>query len=81
MLERILNPPLEYEIQNDPSIVPASGETVPVATFTYTDASGTAVTTDFKFGTDTNSLYIENTANTRHVFLKVGEKERKDIKG
>ena len=37
------------------------------------------MTTDFKFGTDTNSLYIENTANNRHVFLKVGEKERKLI--
>ena len=78
-LERILNPPLEYEIQNDPSIVPASGETLPVATFAYTDDAGNTVTTDFKFGTDTNSLYIENTANNRHVFLKVGEKERKLI--
>jgi hypothetical protein len=57
-LERILNPPFEYEIQNDPSVVPASGETVPVNTFSYNDASGNTVTTDFKFGTDTNSLYI-----------------------
>ncbi len=53
------NPPFGYEIQNDPSVVPASGETVPVNTFSYNDASGNAVTTDFKFGTDTNSLYIE----------------------
>ncbi len=78
-LERILNPPLEYEIQNDTSIIPVSGETVPIDTFSYVDTSGTPVATDFRFGTDTNSLYIKNTANNNHVFLKVGEKARKLI--
>ena len=50
-----------------------------VATLTYNDTSGSLVTTDFRFGTDTNSLYIENTANNHHVYFKVGEKERKLI--
>ena len=80
VLERILNPPLEYEIKDDPSVVPPSGETVPISTLTYNDpSSGILVATDFRFGTDTNSLYIENTAINRHVYFKVGEKERKLI--
>ena len=76
ILEGILNPPTEFEIQTDTSTIPIGGEPVPVDTIQITDATGTTTNTDFRFGTDTNSLFIENTTNNNHVFFKVGEKER-----
>jgi hypothetical protein len=37
------------------------------------------VNTDFEFGTNTNSLYIKNTADKNHVYLKVGDKGKRII--
>ena len=77
--DEIINPPTQFEIQTDTSTVPTGGEPVPVDYLKTKDASGADINTDFKFGTDTNSLFIENTANNNHVFFKVGEKERNII--
>ena len=77
--DEIINPPTQFEIQNDTSTVPATGEPVPVDFLKTKDASGADINTKFIFGTDTNSLFIENTTTNNHVYFKVGEKERNII--
>ncbi len=37
------------------------------------DASGKPIPTDFKFGTDNNSLYVENDKEGSHVYFKIAE--------
>lgn len=72
ILQRVLNPPTAYEIENDTLTTPATGEPVPVHTLQDT----TGKNTDYEFGTNTNSLYIKNTKNNNHLYLKIGQKNK-----
>jgi hypothetical protein len=72
ILQRILNPPTSYEIENDTLTTPATGEPVPVGFLN--DATGTK--TDYEYGTNSNSLYIKNHKNNNHIFFKIGQKNK-----
>jgi hypothetical protein len=81
-LERILNPPIEYNIGEDEitAAAPATASSIKVLDSDAIDASGKAVPTDFKFGTDKNSLYIENDKEDLHVYFKIAETpDKKEI--
>ena len=73
-LERILNPPIEYKINEVPSPAPASAASINVLDSDVIDATtGKPIPTDFKFGTDNNSFKIENDKEGSHVYFKIAE--------
>ena len=81
-LERILNPPLEYKINEDEIV--SSAPTAPSINVLDSDtldaATGKPIPTDFKFGIDNNSLYIENDKEGSHVYFKIAETpDKKEI--
>ena len=80
-LERILNPPLEYKINEDEIVSSApSAPSITVLDSDTLDASGKPIPTDFKFGTDNNSLYIANDKEGSHVYFKIAETpDKKEI--
>ena len=71
IVERILNPPVEYEVVED-TPAPTGREPVPLGDLSNTDASGVLIPTDFEFGTETNALYIGNKKEGRHIYFKIG---------
>ena len=89
ILEKILNPTIEVEEDTTPApAMPtiasstASGEPVPLQTFEI-DVEDPAnpgayikQPTDINFGTDNNSLFIQNTKNDNHVFFKTGVNDK-----
>ena len=80
-LERILNPPIEYNVGEDEITASApTVSTVKILDSDVTDASGTPIPTDFKYGTDKNSLFIGNDKEGSHVYFKIAETpEKKEI--
>jgi hypothetical protein len=74
-LERILNPPIEYNVGEDEitAAAPTAVSSIKVLDSDALDASGKPIPTDFKFGTDKNSLYIENDKEGSHVYFKIAE--------
>ena len=82
LLERILNPPVEYQVEEEevPSPASTTPEPVPIDFLNKVDASGkplldasgAPLPPDFKFGTDNNSLYIANEKLGTHVYFKIG---------
>ena len=73
-LERILNPPIEYNVGEDEitALAPVASS-IQILDSDVMDASGKPVPTDFKFGTDKNSLFIENDKEGSHVYFKIAE--------
>ena len=82
-LERILNPPMEYNVGEDEitAAAPATASSIQVLDSDVNDAAtGKPIPTDFKYGTDKNSLYIENDKEGSHVYFKIAETpDGKDI--
>lgn len=81
-LEQILNPPVEYNVAEDEigAAAPPAASSIKVLDSDVIDASGNPVPTDFKFGTDKNSLYIENDKDGSHVYFKIAETpDKKEI--
>ena len=74
-LERILNPPIEYNVGEDEITASApTASTIQTLDSDIMDAtSGKPIPTDFKFGTDKNSLFIENDKEGSHVYFKIAE--------
>lgn len=75
-LEKILNPQIEYEVEEEDATAaaaPAAPEPVPVSTLEKDDGSGTGnkIPTDFKYGTENGSLFIENTNTGKHAYFKI----------
>ena len=70
VLERILNPEIEYTVEEETSssTAPPAGQT---NIFTLQDDKG--VDTNFEYGVDNNSFVINNKADGKHVFFKIGE--------
>jgi len=74
-LERILNPSIEYKIQDDETPA-ATAITSPIQVLDSDVIDATTskpIPTDFKFGVDKNSLYIENDKEGSHVYFKIAE--------
>jgi hypothetical protein len=75
-LERILNPPIEYNVGEDEitAAAPTAASSIKVLDSDVLDTiTGKPIPTDFKFGTDKNSLYIENDKEGSHVYFKIAE--------
>lgn len=79
-LEKILNPQIEYEVEEEDAATaaaaasaPAVPEPVPVGILEKDDGTGTGnkIPTDFKFGTENGSLFIENTNTGKHAYFKI----------
>ena len=76
ILHKILNPPTEFEIETETFTPASTGEPVPVGFLK--DASGK--NTIYEYGTDNNSLYIQNTTTNTHAYFKIGiQKTRKIV--
>ena len=76
ILNKILNPPTEFEIETETFVPAVGGEPVPVGFLK--DASGTD--TVYEFGTDNNSLYVKNNAINTRAYFKIGiQKSRKIV--
>ena len=85
ILEKILNPVVEYEVEEEvapppalPTITASSSEPVPLQNFQIevedpsNPGSKILLPTDIDFGTDNNSLFIQNNKDDNHVFFKTG---------
>ena len=79
-LEKILNPQIEYEVEEEDAAAAAAAasaptvpEPVPISTLEKDDGSGTGnkIPTDFNFGTENGSLFIENTVTGKHAYFKI----------
>lgn len=75
ILQRILNPPSSLEIQTETFVPLPTGEPFPIDRLK--DASGGD--TEFIFGTENNSLYINNEINDTSIYLKIGQKGKKVV--
>ena len=78
-LEKILNPQVEYEVEEeDPAATAAAAsaapttEPVPINTLEKDDGTGTLIPTDFNYGTEKGSLFIENSKTGKHAYFKIG---------
>ena len=78
-LEKILNPQVEYEVEEeDPAATAAAAsaapttEPVPINTLEKDDGTGTFIPTDFNYGTEKGSLFIENSKTGKHAYFKIG---------
>ena len=69
-LERVLNPKIEYEV-NEETTAPTGGEPFPITDLIETDPSGKSITREFKYGTENQTLYISNEKEGRQVYLKI----------
>ena len=73
ILDKILNPPMAYEIQSETiPTVPAKN----IHRITVKDSSGTDIPTDFEAGVDGNTFVIDNTTTKKHVYFKIGQKNK-----
>ena len=74
ILDKILNPPTAYEIQSETTTTaPAKS----IQRVVIKDATGTDVPTDFEAGVDDgNTYFIHNTTTNRHIFFKIGQKNK-----
>jgi len=73
-LDKILNPPIAYEIQNETTITGPSLKSI--HRITVKDSAGTDIPTDFEAGVDGNTFMIDNTTTKKHVFFKIGQKNK-----
>ena len=79
-LEKILNPSVEYEVEEeDPTAAAAAAsaatttsEPIPIGGLVRADGSGGTIPTDFNYGTEKDSLFIENTKTGKHAYFKIG---------
>ena len=78
-LEKILNPQVEYEVEEeDPAATAAAAsaapttEPVPINTLEKDDGTGIFIPTDFNYGTEKGSLFIENSKTGKHAYFKIG---------
>ena len=69
-LERVLNPKIEYEV-NEETTAPTGGEPFPITDLIETDPSGKSITREFKYGTENQTLYISNEKEGRQVYFKI----------
>lgn len=74
VLDKILNPPTAYEIKSE-TITSAPEKSI--KPITIKDVSGADVATDFEAGVDDgNTFIIRNTANNKHIYFKIGQKNK-----
>ncbi len=79
-LEKILNPQIEYKVEEEDATaasasasVPSAPEPVSISTLVKDDGSGTGnkFSIDFNYGTENGSLFIENTVTGKHAYFKI----------
>jgi len=74
ILDKILNPPTAYEIQSETT---TTAPTRSIQRVSIVDTSGATVPTDFEAGVDDgNTYYIGNTTTNKHIFFKIGQKNK-----
>ncbi len=74
ILDKILNPPTAYEIQNETTITGPSLKSIQI--ITIKDSAGSDIPTDFEEGVDGNTYVIDNTTTNKHMCFKIGPKNK-----
>jgi hypothetical protein len=77
IIYKIQNPVVEYEIEEETPAAAAAAVTAPTAIQTLLDTSGNP--TDYNFGIDNDSFYIENNKNSKHIWFKIADVENKKV--
>jgi len=74
ILDKILNPPTAYEIQNETTTTAPPRS---IQRITIKDALGADIPTDFEAGIDDgNTYFINNTSSNKHIYFKIGQKNK-----
>jgi len=77
IIYKIQNPVVEYEIEEELPAAAAAAVSAPSAITSLLDTSGNP--TDFNYGIDSDSFYIENNKNGKHIWFKIADVDNKKI--